>query len=281
MTNGAAAEAIEPESVTPAAEILPETAAVAAPPVAAEALVSSLPLSAAIETAATAAIVPADVQPAAVASLAAAPAAPPAAETDYAPMPMPPPLPRPPPDLAFAASPSPAERLGLSPKARASAETCLAQAIYFESRGETVRGQIGVAQVIMNRVFSRFYPDSVCAVVYQNAHRRNACQFSFACNGRRKDIKDQPAWELAQRIAKLTLDGRIWDAEIGKATHYHATFVHPWWVDTMTKVTAYGIHIFYRPTRWGDGSDEPNWSLVARTTVASVDEDASDRTMSQ
>jgi spore germination cell wall hydrolase CwlJ-like protein len=279
MTNGATAEPIEPERVTPAAEILPDTA-LAVPPAATEALVPSLP-SSEIEIAATAAAVPPRIRPAAIASLAAAPADASAAETDDAPMPMPPPLPRPPPDLAFAASPSPAERLGLSPKTRASAETCLAQAIYFESRGETVRGQIGVAQVIMNRVFSRFYPDSVCAVVYQNAHRRNACQFSFACDGRRNEIKDQPAWELAQRIAKLTLGGRIWDAEIGKATHYHATFVHPWWVDTMTKVTAYGIHVFYRPTRWGDGSDEPNWSLVAHTAIAAVDENVSDRTVSQ
>lgn len=280
MTNGATAEPIEPERVTPAAEILPDTAALAVPPAAAKAVVPSLPLSE-IKMAATAAVATPAVRPAAIASLAAAPADPSAEETNDTPIPMPPPLPRPPPDVTFAASPSPAERLGLSPKARASAETCLARAIYFESRGETLRGQIGVAQVIMNRVFSRFYPDSVCAVVYQNAHRRHACQFSFACNGRRNEIKDQPAWELAQRIAKLTLDGRIWDAEIGKATHYHATFVHPWWVDTMTRVTAYGIHIFYRPTRWGDGSDEPNWSLVAQTALVATNDAEADRTISR
>ena len=67
--------------------------------------------------------------------------------------------------------------------ARAKAEKCLANAVYFESRGESVRGQIAVAQVVMNRVFSPFYPNDVCGVVYQNAHRHNACQFTFACDG--------------------------------------------------------------------------------------------------
>ena len=78
---------------------------------------------------------------------------------------------------------SPAERLGLDGKARAKAEKCLANAIYFEARGEPVRGQIAVAQVVMNRVFSGYYPDDVCGVVYQNSHRHLACQFTFACDG--------------------------------------------------------------------------------------------------
>src|SRR5262249_46943753 len=77
---------------------------------------------------------------------------------------------------------SPAERLGLGAKARAKAEKCLANAIYFESRGESVRGQIAVAQVVMNRVFSGYYPNDVCGVVYQDAHRRLSCQFTFACD---------------------------------------------------------------------------------------------------
>ncbi|MBV9969633.1 MAG: cell wall hydrolase, partial [Xanthobacteraceae bacterium] len=78
---------------------------------------------------------------------------------------------------------SPAERLGLNADAdeRAKHEKCLADAIYFEARGEPVRGQIAVAQVVMNRVFSRYYPNSVCGVVYQSSSRR-ACQFSFACD---------------------------------------------------------------------------------------------------
>lgn len=165
-------------------------------------------------------------------------------------------------------NPSPAERLGLSARLRAEAETCLAQAIYFEARGEDVRGQVAVAQVIMNRVFSRFYPHSVCGVIYQNAHRYHACQFSFACD-RKPELIDEPdAWSLALHLAEQTLDGNVWDPEIGKATHYHARFVSPAWVGEMHKVASYGIHIFYRPLTWGDGANEPDWSRVARSQVA-------------
>ena len=78
---------------------------------------------------------------------------------------------------------TPAERLGLfDEKSRAKSEKCLTEAIYFEARGEAVRGQIAVAQVVMNRTFSGFYPNTVCGVVYQNKHRHLACQFTFACD---------------------------------------------------------------------------------------------------
>jgi Cell Wall Hydrolase len=155
---------------------------------------------------------------------------------------------------------SPAGRLGLTGEARASAEKCLATAIYFEARGEPVRGQIAIAQVVLNRVFSRFYPKDVCGVVYQNAHRRFACQFSFACDGQGEEVNNTGAWDRAVRVAKGALDGKLWLPEIGKATHYHASWVHPWWVRTMNKVHELGVHTFYRPRRWGDGADEPIWS---------------------
>jgi hypothetical protein len=103
-----------------------------------------------------------------------------------------------------------ADLLQLAGKERAKAEKCLANAIYFESRGEPVRGQIAVAQVIMNRVFSPHYPKDVCGVVYQNAERHLSCQFTFACDGKSKAINDRGAWGRATRIAKLTLDGKVW-----------------------------------------------------------------------
>lgn len=195
---------------------------------------------------------------------------------DFEPASAMPPLPEPRPALAPAAgliAIPPVKRLQLTIMARAKAESCLAEAIYHEARGETVYGQTAVAQVIMNRVFSRYYPDSICGVVYQNAHRRNACQFSFACSGKPMPIADEGAWAVAQRIAKLAVDGQIWEPEIGKATHYHAVWVKPWWVGTMHKLTSHGVHIFYRPTRWGDGSDEPEWSVAAHATtmVAALD----------
>jgi spore germination cell wall hydrolase CwlJ-like protein len=165
---------------------------------------------------------------------------------------------------------TPAERLGLSAKERAKAEKCLAEAVYFESRGETKRGQIAVAQVVMNRVFSGYYPTNVCGVVYQNAHRYNACQFTFACD-RIKDVVTEPdMWDQARQIARDTLDGKLWLSDIGKSTHYHAYWVHPWWVGTMRKLSRIGVHTFYRPRRWGDGSDAPAWGpgLTAANVTA-------------
>ena len=163
---------------------------------------------------------------------------------------------------------SPAERLGLVGKAREKAEKCLANAIYFESRGEAVRGQIAVAQVVMNRAFSGYYPGDVCGVVYQNAHRHLACQFTFACDGRSKAINEPDAMERAKRISRETLDGKLWLPEIGKSTHYHAYWVRPWWTRTMRTLTKIGVHTFYRPHKWGDGADAPSWGSAAYTADA-------------
>jgi spore germination cell wall hydrolase CwlJ-like protein len=157
---------------------------------------------------------------------------------------------------------SPAQRLGLEGKGRAKAEKCLADAVYFESRGEPLRGQQAVAQVVMNRVFSGFYPNSVCGVVYQNANRHLACQFTFACDGKPDRVDEPDMWEQAKRISKETLDGQIWLPEVGHATHYHAYWVHPSWVREMKKMYKLGVHTFYRPRAWGSGEDAPVWGNV-------------------
>jgi spore germination cell wall hydrolase CwlJ-like protein len=154
---------------------------------------------------------------------------------------------------------TPAERLGLTGKARANHERCLANAIYFESRGEAERGQIAVAQVIMNRTFSGYYPDNVCGVVYQNAHRHLACQFTFACDGIPDVVTEPDAWAVATRIARDTLDGKLWLPEVGKATHYHAHWVRPSWVNEMKRMWKFGVHTFYRPRAWGSGAEAPVW----------------------
>ena len=159
---------------------------------------------------------------------------------------------------------TPAQRLGLEGTARAKAEKCLADAVYFEARGEVRKGQEAVAQVVMNRVFSGYYPHDVCGVVYQNAHRHLACQFTFACEGKDLSRIDEPdMWKQAKEIAKDTLDGKIWLAEVGHATHYHAYWVHPSWVHEMTRLFKLGVHTFYRPRNWGDGEDEPVWGKTA------------------
>lgn len=162
---------------------------------------------------------------------------------------------------------SPAQRLGLEGNTRARAEKCLADAVYFEARGEVVKGQEAVAQVVMNRVFSGYYPHDVCGVVYQNANRHLACQFTFACEGKDLNKIDEPdMWDQAKQIAKDTLDGKIWLPEVGHATHYHAYWVHPSWVHEMTRLYRLGVHTFYRPRNWGDGDDEPVWGKGASIT---------------
>jgi hypothetical protein len=152
---------------------------------------------------------------------------------------------------------SPAERLGLIGAARAKHEKCLADAVYFEARGEPVRGQMAVAQVVINRVFSGYYPNKICGVVYQNAHRHMRCQFTFACDGRPERVDEPVAWERAKHIARDALDGNFWLNDVGEATHYHARRVHPRWVRKMRKLDRIGVHTFYRPRNWGDGSDLP------------------------
>ena len=165
---------------------------------------------------------------------------------------------------------TPAERLSLTGPKRAKAEKCLANAVYFESRSEPVRGQIAVAQVVMNRAFSGFYPNDVCGVVYQNAHRHLSCQFTFACDGIPDVVNDPEAWERAKRIARETLDGKLWLPEIAKATHYHASYVSPYWVRAMRKHAKIGLHHFYRPRRWGDGEEAPSWGSATYTAYAAA-----------
>jgi spore germination cell wall hydrolase CwlJ-like protein len=165
---------------------------------------------------------------------------------------------------------SPAERLSLvDGEERAKHEKCLTEAIYFEARGEPVRGQIAVGQVIMNRVFSGKYPNNVCGVVYQNANRHLGCQFSFACDGIPDRITEPAAWERAKQISQDTLDGKYWLTDVGKATHYHARWVRPHWVREMQRLDKIGVHTFYRPRNWGDGADQPIWG-DAETTAEAV-----------
>ena len=152
---------------------------------------------------------------------------------------------------------TPVERLGLDARQRAKAEKCLAEAVYFESRGEPKRGQIAVAQVVMNRVFSGFYPTNVCGVVYQNANRKLACQFTFACDNVPDVVEEPDMWAQAKQIARDMLDGKLWLPEIGYSTHYHAYWVHPSWVNEMRRMHKIGVHSFYRPRAWGDGSELP------------------------
>ncbi|MFC4227497.1 cell wall hydrolase [Hoeflea alexandrii] len=124
-------------------------------------------------------------------------------------------------------------------------QRCLAAGIYFEARGESVKGQAAVAQVILNRVRNPTYPNTVCGVVYQNDNWRNRCQFSFACDGIKDRVRSPKHWDVAEEIALATTAGKIWLKEVGSSTHYHATYVRPPWAKRMRKVGKIGLHIFY------------------------------------
>ncbi len=122
---------------------------------------------------------------------------------------------------------------------------CMTTAIYFEARGEPVRGQLAVGQVIMNRVRSPEYPDTICGVIFQGESRKNACQFSFACDGL-ADRPDNPQhWRLAKSLARQITSGEVWLNDVGYSTHYHATYVAPDWRVGMQRVKQIGRHIFY------------------------------------
>lgn len=125
-------------------------------------------------------------------------------------------------------------------------QDCLTRGVYFEARGEILKGQAAVAQVILNRVRNPAYPDTICGVVFQNENWRNRCQFSFACDNILDRILNRESWKTARDIALAVTAGKIWLPEVGSATHYHATYVSPPWARTMERVARIGQHVFYR-----------------------------------
>lgn len=122
---------------------------------------------------------------------------------------------------------------------------CLSQAIYYEARGETQRGQVAVAEVIMNRVRSSAYPNTICEVVYQGSTRSTGCQFTFTCDGSLRDRPRGRAWDRAQRVATAMMMG--YHRPITQnATHYHTHAVNPVWNSGLVETTNIGSHVFYR-----------------------------------
>jgi spore germination cell wall hydrolase CwlJ-like protein len=121
---------------------------------------------------------------------------------------------------------------------------CLTEALYFEARSETLEGQFAVGEVILNRVDSRKFPNSVCGVVTQGAHRLNACQFSYNCDGKAEYFSEARAYARSGKLAKLLLDGRARVLTDG-ATYYHTSAVNPSWSRSFTKTAQIGRHIFY------------------------------------
>ena len=124
--------------------------------------------------------------------------------------------------------------------------TCLALNVYYEARSEPMDGQYAVAHVVLNRVANDAFPDDACKVVKQGYHKgKHRCQFSWYCDGKSDNPKDKMSWIVAQVVAYNTLYGHHKDNTHG-ATHYHATYVSPWWRKHYNKTVAHGSHIFYK-----------------------------------
>jgi N-acetylmuramoyl-L-alanine amidase len=135
---------------------------------------------------------------------------------------------------------------------------CMALNIYHESRSENLAGKFAVADVVINRVNDRRYPDSVCGVIYDAELKpswkdptkevpvRNRCQFSWYCDGKLDDPTETDAWNESILVAHQSIyEGRMLGLTEG-ATHYHTTYVEPYWASSLDLVGHIGSHIFYR-----------------------------------
>jgi spore germination cell wall hydrolase CwlJ-like protein len=120
---------------------------------------------------------------------------------------------------------------------------CLARAIYFEARGESIKGQAAVAEVVLNRTQSPVFPRTVCGVVQQAGN--GGCQFSFVCDGRADTIADRNAWYVAEKVASAYIAGAPRTLTDG-ATYFHTPAVWPSWAKRFPMTARIGSHYFYR-----------------------------------
>ena len=142
---------------------------------------------------------------------------------------------------------------------------CLAANVYHEARNDMIVGQFAVADVVLNRVDDKRFPNTICDVVYDGpvvetwATRKtkdpddavfipvkNKCQFSWYCDGLDDDITEKVAWRQAQAVAHMIIGNRSMRGITEGSTHYHATYVNPWWAKTKYPIGQIGKHKFYR-----------------------------------
>ena len=129
---------------------------------------------------------------------------------------------------------------------------CVALNIYYETRGVSLADAMAVSDVVLNRVLSTKYPNTMCEVVkqgYKNSDgsmKRNKCQFSWYCDGKSDVPKDITSWERSRKYAR---DFYVHGAYVGiteGSTHYHGNYTTPYWAPSFDRVTRIGSHIFYR-----------------------------------
>jgi spore germination cell wall hydrolase CwlJ-like protein len=136
--------------------------------------------------------------------------------------------------------------LATLPEAKGNEEwQCLTEALYFEARGEKVPGIFAVAEVIVNRRDSSKFPNTVCGVISQGSHRKNACQFSYKCDGHKEVYREQAAKKMVAKIAQIVLEQRA-PKLTGGAQFYHANSVRPRWARSFRRTATIGKHYFYR-----------------------------------
>lgn len=123
---------------------------------------------------------------------------------------------------------------------------CLAEALYFEARGETAKGLFAVGEVILNRVDSSRYPNTLCGVIKQGTGRRYACQFTYTCDGKPEHIGEPASWTRVGKVARLLIDGDAPRDLTAGATHYHTRAVNPSWASVFPRTAHIGFHYFYR-----------------------------------
>lgn len=136
---------------------------------------------------------------------------------------------------------------------------CLAMNVYHESRSDNLAGQFAVADVVLNRVRDRRWPNTICDVVYQGPVSnwwltehdkkvpvKHKCQFSWYCDGKDDVPRDNQAWQKSLTVAHQIYHTDLYRGITEGATHYHATYVNPSWNRRYQMIGRIGAHLFYR-----------------------------------
>ena len=121
---------------------------------------------------------------------------------------------------------------------------CLAKNLYFEVGNQGTAGMLAVSSVVINRINDDRFPNTMCKVIHQK--RGGVCQFSWYCDGKSDEPKDETGWLKAKDYARIVYHNWLFFDVTEGATHYHATYVKPAWARTKTRTTRIESHIFYR-----------------------------------
>jgi spore germination cell wall hydrolase CwlJ-like protein len=123
--------------------------------------------------------------------------------------------------------------------------TCLSRTIYWEARGEGAAGMEAIANVVMNRLGHKGFPNTICEVVMQG-RERGACQFSWWCDGRSDDAKEDESYVIAKETARKALNRQLTD-RTGGALYFHQRKATPGWSKEYIKTVEVGKFVFYKP----------------------------------